>query len=135
MVWATDTITLKSAHLCCGHQSTEIGVFAGAFNNASPTRVARNIDHRRKRPVNADGARFAGSNALRPLHHFRIPRSSHANWHREDRVKTVNDVKAEDKRNFMARFCDGYFFQVIDECRISDKKQGTKLSSPNSSIN
>src|SRR5258705_884464 len=135
MVSAADTITLKSAHLCRRHHRTEIGVFTGAFNNASPARVARNIDHRRKRPVDADGARFAGSNTLRALHHFRIPRSSHSNWHREDRVKTVNDVEAEDKRNFKARFGDGYFLQAIDECWISDKKQRANLSFPDSSIN
>src|SRR5882724_13080401 len=135
MVRAPDTITLKSAHLCCGHCRPEIGVFTGAFNNTSPTRVARNIDHWRKRPVDAGGARFAGSNALGALHHFRVPRSSHSNWHGEDRVKTVNDVEAEDKRNFKARFGDGYFLQAIDECRISDKKQRANLSFPDSRIN
>src|SRR5258705_3070454 len=100
MFWATDAITLKSAHLCFGYRRTQIGVFTGAFNDAPPARIARNVYHRRKRPVDADGSSFTGGNRLRPLDHFRIPRSSHSNWHREDRVKTVNDIEAKDKRNF-----------------------------------
>src|SRR5258705_13200549 len=103
MFWATDAITLKSAHLCFGYRRTQIGIFTGAFNDAPPARVARNIYHRRNRPVDADRPRLTSRNRLRALDHLRIPRSSHSNWHRENSVETVDDGEAEDKRNFKAQ--------------------------------
>ena len=41
-----------------GHRRTQIGILARRLNDASPTRVAGNIHHRRKDPGDAIGAGF-----------------------------------------------------------------------------
>src|SRR6185437_3355660 len=49
-----DEIALKSMSLCGGHGGAEIGIFARTFHYATPARIASNVEHRSKGPVDAD---------------------------------------------------------------------------------
>ena len=69
----TDGFALKSAHLRSRHGRTQIRIFARAFHDASPARIARNIDHRSKGPLNAGGPGIQRSLMLCCLFHRRIP--------------------------------------------------------------
>ena len=64
---------LKSTHLCLGHGSAEVGIFARAFLNAAPSCVARDVNHRRERPPDARGLGLSGGQRLRLFLHGRIP--------------------------------------------------------------
>src|SRR5207249_7831756 len=44
-----ETGSLVTAHIGAGHYLAKIGILAGAFRHSAPARVARDIDHRRKR--------------------------------------------------------------------------------------
>src|SRR5258708_39972546 len=66
-------IPLKAAHLCLGHARPEKRIFAGAFHNASPARVASDIDHRGKGPVDADGTGLSRGHGLNLLCKGGIP--------------------------------------------------------------
>ncbi len=65
--------SLKAAHLRRRHRRAEIRVFSRALHDPAPTRIARNVDHRRKGPVNAHSAGLARRHALGLLHNLRIP--------------------------------------------------------------
>ena len=55
--------SLKATHASSRHERSEVGIFARAFDNAAPTRVARDVDHGCKRPMHACGPGFGGGNA------------------------------------------------------------------------
>ena len=54
---------LVAAHLRHGHARAEIGVFARAFDDAAPARIARDVDHGREGPVQARRGGFLGGDA------------------------------------------------------------------------
>ena len=45
---------LEACHLSGSHRTAQVGIFTCAFNDASPSRVSCNVDHRCKCPVDAD---------------------------------------------------------------------------------
>src|SRR5580765_3397477 len=50
VIGRADEIALKSTNLCGGHGGAEIGIFARAFHDAAPARIASNVEHRGKGP-------------------------------------------------------------------------------------
>ena len=86
---------LKSLDLCLRHRRSQKRVFAGAFHNAAPAWIARNIHHRRKTPAHARRTRLARRHGLRPLHHGRVPGCRHRQRNREHRLESVNYIQAE----------------------------------------
>src|SRR5205085_11488211 len=64
---------LKAAHARARHDRTEIRVFARTFDDASPTRVARTVEHRPERPMDAGRTRFVGRNTRRAFDLRRVP--------------------------------------------------------------
>src|SRR6202021_2035157 len=54
----SDLGTLKSMYLRSSHGGAQVRILAGAFRNAAPACVARNIHHRCKGPLNACRARI-----------------------------------------------------------------------------
>src|SRR5579859_3372141 len=88
-------IALKTADLRSGHGGAEIGILAGAFDDAAPARIARDVQHRSKNPVDADGTSFFCGDGLSLCDGSRIPGSSQSDRYREDGAKAVNDIKAK----------------------------------------
>ena len=75
---------LEATNLGDGHGSAEVRIFAGALDDPTPPWITSNVDHRRERPVNADGARFAGGDRLAPFDGVGIPGGRHRNRHRQE---------------------------------------------------
>ena len=65
---------LKSSDLGLRHAGAEEGIFAGAFHDAAPARITRDVDHGGEGPLDAGGAGFAGGHGLRLLGEQRDPR-------------------------------------------------------------
>ena len=69
--WAVDSAPTinrsvrKASGTSSSNSSTEHGVLTGALDDASPAGVASDVDHRRERPVDADGACLARGDGLR----------------------------------------------------------------------
>jgi hypothetical protein len=59
-VEAAEIVALESAYSGASHRGTKERIFAGPFRDASPTRIARDIDHRRERPLDAGGSCLPG---------------------------------------------------------------------------
>lgn len=77
---------LEATYLRGGHCGAKIRILARALHDTAPAGVAGNIDIRRKRLCDTDGASLVGRDCLHFLDHARIPGGGHAQWHREDRV-------------------------------------------------
>ena len=83
MIGRSDVLALKATNLRGSHGGAQIGIFASAFDHTTPAWIARNIQHGCKRPFDADGASFLGSDGLRFYGGSRIPRSGHGDGQRE----------------------------------------------------
>src|SRR5579859_5101077 len=90
-----DEIALKTAHLRSSDCGSEIRIFAGAFDDAAPARIARDVQHRSKGPVDADGTSFFCGDGLSLCDGSRIPGCSHGDRYGEDGAKAVNDIEAK----------------------------------------
>src|ERR1044072_678709 len=104
---------LKSANARARHLRTEERIFTRAFSNSSPARVARDINHRRERPVNARSSCFRGGNAGRAFCRRGIPGCRFAERYRKDGAITMNDIETEDERNLQTRFGQGHALEFI----------------------
>src|ERR1041385_9497898 len=65
--------TLKTTHARRSKRSTQKRIFTSAFADASPTRIASDIKHRRKRPAYAVIICLLRGHGSRSLSHHRIP--------------------------------------------------------------
>src|ERR1051326_1905049 len=95
--------TLKTTHARRSKRSTQKRIFTGAFADASPTRIASDIKHRRKRPAYAVIICLLRGHGSRSLSHHRIPTTRFAERDRKDRAVTVNGVEPKQQRNLQAR--------------------------------
>ena len=91
----------------------EIRVFPGALRNAAPAWVAGNVDHRRKRPVDAGPRGLARGDACSLPHDLRVPCRGLAERYRHDGLETVNHVAADEQGNTEAAFLDGNALQFV----------------------
>jgi len=92
---------------------TEVWIFARAFHHAAPANVAGNIDHGGESPFDSGSTGFPGCYALRLLDQLRIEATGAGNGNREDSPVAVNDIEAEDERNFEARLLYGNLLSGI----------------------
>ena len=102
----------------------EVGVLPRALDDPAPPWIAGDVDHRRERPVDADGARLAGGHRLAPLDGLRVPGGRHGDRHRQDRAEPVDDVEAEQQRDAEAIAFDRQPLQAVGLGRIGDEQQG-----------
>src|SRR5215831_8919933 len=73
LAWRAIVTSLKSADAGSGHRGAEKRIFAGAFDDSAPPRISRNIEHRRKSPVDTGRARFQSGDACRFFGRRRVP--------------------------------------------------------------
>src|SRR5207253_10659584 len=66
--------TLEAADLRPGDGCSEEGVLARTLDDAAPTRITRDIDHRCEGPCDTRGTGLAGGDRLDALDQRRIPR-------------------------------------------------------------
>ena len=85
---------------------TQEGVFTAALADASPARVAADVDHRAERPADAVGAGFGGRDAGRLFHGVHVPRARQAQGDGEHRFVAVYDIHAEQQGDAQARVLD-----------------------------
>src|SRR5215472_17342298 len=112
--------SLETENLRAGHRRAKVWIFAGAFDHASPARVAGDVDHGAKGPGNADCAGFAGGDGLCGFDHLWIPGRRHRNRRRKDRVIAVDDIEAEEDWNVQAGFVDGDVLPAVDFFGVGD---------------
>ena len=135
-VGSGDVGSLKSMHAGGGIKRAQPRVFAKAFGDAPPARVARQVHHRRKRPVNAHRRRLAGGNGLRPLEQFRLPRARLRQRNREGGAETVNRVVSENQRDAEPALFDGDVLQSVslrrcfDQFAAAEKRTGGTAAKP-----
>ena len=66
-------LSLETTHLCSGDPCAEEWIFARTLDDAAPTRITRDVQHRRERPANAGCARLARRDCLHALDEVQIP--------------------------------------------------------------
>jgi hypothetical protein len=106
-------VTLKSAHARTREGGPEKRIFTCAFTDSSPTRIARDIDHRRKRPTQSDVVRFLRRNGSRAFGQRRIETARFTEWNREDRAITVNHVEAKQNGNLQTRLIHRHSLHLV----------------------
>ena len=114
---------LEAAHLGDGHRRAEVRVFSRALDDPTPTWIARDVDHRRERPVDADGTRLTGGDRLATLDRLGIPGGRHRNRHRKNRAEPVDHVESEQHGDAEAITFDREPLQAVDLGRIGDEQQ------------
>src|SRR5262249_43646056 len=91
-------IALKALHDGGGKLRAEERGFAVALRHPSPAWVAGNIEHRRKRPLDAVSGGFTGSDLSRLTSQFRVEGGSLCQRDREHGAEAVYHIPPEDKR-------------------------------------
>ena len=115
---------LESLDLGLGHAGAEEGIFAGAFHDAAPARVAGDVDHGSEGPLDAGGAGFASGHRLRLFGGGRIPTGGEGDRDGIDGAEAVDDVVAEEERNVEAALFDGYVLEAVDLGCVGDEEEG-----------
>src|SRR6185437_2042212 len=116
----TEGIALESDDLRASHGCAEVRIFAGAFNNAAPSRITGDVDHGGERPANAGGSRVLAGEALCGFFHTGIPGGGHGQRNREDRAISVNDVVGEKNGYVKAGFLDSEMLEPVDFFNIDE---------------
>ena len=91
--------TLKSIDLRSSHGSAQVRILAGAFHNAAPPRVARNIHHRCKCPLDARRARILCSPVLGLFFDRGIPRRGHRQRDRKHGAVSMDYIEPKQNGN------------------------------------
>ena len=115
---------LEAMNLRFRHAGAEVRVLAGTLKNASPARVARNIDHGCEGPLDALRAGLAGSHRLSLFSGCGIPACGQRKGHGVHRAEAVNDVKAKEERNVQAAPLDRNMLKLIDTFCVGDEEEG-----------
>src|SRR5271170_1658382 len=128
MFGRADIWALKAVDLCDGHRRAQVWVLARTFDDASPARIAGDVEHGREGPVDADGASLPRRDALPFFFDRRIPGSGHRDGHGEDGAEAMNDVEAEDERDVEAGLLDGDVLELVDHGGVGHKQQRAELA-------
>jgi len=100
-------VLLKAAHPRGSHQRAEIGILTRAFGDPAPARIARDVYHRRVRPVDAKRRGLLSRRTRRRLGGVGIERPRFRERNREDGAIAVDHVEAEQQRDLETRLRHG----------------------------
>ena len=92
-------VALEAADHRRGQHGREVRVLAEALGDPAPARVARDVHHRRERPVEAGRGRLLGGDGRAVRHQLRVPRRGLGERDREDRAVAVDHVAAHQQRD------------------------------------
>jgi hypothetical protein len=90
---------LKAAHHGHAQRGGEKRIFTEALGYAAPARIARDVDHGREGPVDADFGGFARGGTRGALRERRVEARRQTERDGEDGLVTVNYVAPEDQRH------------------------------------
>ena len=96
------------------HLRIEVGVFARALGHTAPTRVARDVEHRRECPPHTRGRGLDGRHASALLDQLGVERGRQTQRYGEYGSETVNHVTAYDNGNAQTALLDGRTLHGID---------------------
>ena len=96
--------SLEAPRLGRRHLGSDPGVLARTLDDASPARVARDVEHRRKSHGDPILCRLLGRDARRLLPEVRGEQAGFRQRNRENRVVAVDDVEAHEQRDAKAGF-------------------------------
>src|SRR5689334_2293817 len=113
-------ITLKPTHTRARKRGAEKRIFARAFTDASPTRIACDVDHRREGPTQSHVVRFLCGNRGGAFRECRIPTARLSERNRKDRAITVNHVEAEQHRNLQSRLVHRHTLHLVRTLRAAN---------------
>ena len=122
---------LEAAHARTRQRRAQKDILAGALGDPAPARIARDIDHRRKDPVDPMRGCLFGGDARRALQQRRIPGTRLGQRDREHRSEAVNHIGADDQGDAQARLLDGDALVAIDQLRIGQVQQRSHLAGAN----
>src|SRR3984885_3999707 len=106
--------TLESPDLCLSHCGTENWILSGTFHDATPPSVTRNIDHRRKSPINPGSACILCRQMLCLLLDRWIPGRCHRQRYWKDSSISMNHIKTKEDWNMKTRLFDRDMLKAID---------------------
>src|SRR6185369_16584561 len=115
--------TLKSTHTRTRERCAEERILTRAFSDAAPTRIARDVDHRREGPTQADVICFLCGDRARAFGERRIPTARLSEWNREDRAITVNHIETKQHRYLQARLIQRNTLQLIRALRATNAQR------------
>ncbi len=95
-----------------GKQAPQPRILSRAFGHPAPTLVTGDINHGRKRPVDAARRRFDGRCARGAPRQFGIETGRLTHRYRENRLQSVNNVGAKDQRYTVRRLFNGDLLQI-----------------------
>ena len=111
-------VALESANLRARHGRAEVGVFAGAFNDASPAGVAGDVDHGRESPADAGSAGVLRGEVLGLFFDARVPGRRHGERHGKHGAVAVDDVERKQDRDVQAGLLDCDVLEAVDLLHI-----------------
>lgn len=89
-----------------GQQRGQVGVFAEAFRDPPPARVAGDVDHRREAHVEPVGAGFEGGDPRAAGDHLGVPAGGQAEADGKDGAVPVGHVVGMEQRDLQAAMAD-----------------------------
>src|SRR6185369_5703391 len=126
--WIVEFGTLIATDVSGSDVRSEIGIFACALGDSSPTRVTRDIDHGREGPADAISCSFLGRESGGLLDQSSVPSRRHPqrNWKR--RAEAVDDVLTEEQRDVESRFFNRNTLHGVGLLRAADVEQRANLT-------
>ena len=121
-------VALEPADLRRGDDAAEERVLPRSLDDPAPAGVAGDVDHRRERPVDADGPCLAGGDRLTPLDRRRVPGRRHRDRHRQDGAQPVDDVEPEQRGQPVPVALDGQPLQPVGLRGVGHEQQRADLA-------
>ena len=119
---------MESFDLRGGHAGAEEGIFAGAFHDAAPAGIARDVDHGSEGPLDAGGAGFASGHGLSFFGNSGVPTGGEREGNGVDGAEAVDDVEAEEEGDVQAALLDGDVLEAIDLGCVGDEEEGADFA-------
>jgi len=113
-------VALKAFYAGARHHRRQVRILAEALHDAPPARLARHVQHGRKRPMHAGSGRLCRAHPRGAARHRRVPAARHRQRHREDRAEAVHHVVGKQQRNAETRLLDGHALQAAGFFRAVD---------------
>ena len=107
-------VALKPSNAGSSHGGTEVGILAGPLRDPSPARIAGDVDHGGKSPLEPGGRGLRRRDPRGALDGRRVPATcfTQRNW--EDRAVTMDHVEAEDQGDLQPRLLDRHALGFVD---------------------
>ena len=102
---------LKPQNPGCSDDGAQVGIFAGAFHDPSPSGIAANVYHGSKGPVYAVCGCLERCCSGRGFNGLEVPTGRFGQGNRAEGSVSMDYIQAKNKGNSEAGFFDYYFLQ------------------------